>query len=235
MTITTRDGIIAALADNHTRIIFDKATMANAAAAQLFSLWTATGVPSAGSAPTTAAVCTSALTGAVSSRTRLRRPTRTWAGCHDDGQRRAGHRGSRPAHGRTPGTVTTAQGALSLVTIASADRVGDANWRRSGSGVYGSWRNRRQRDVHRRVQRRRTGFLAAVALGTPRASRLYPLLSNSAGKWIRDWRHAAATTGTAGSKHHGDAAERRSPASSMRPSFQTGPRWACQRSTTTPA
>ena len=208
MTITTRDGIIAALADNHTRIIFDKATMANAAAAQLFSLWTATGVPSAGSAPSTAAVCTSALTGAVSFPNQTA-PTYSYLGwlsmmMGNAAQGIEVH--DRLAHmGGLSGTVTTAQGALSLVTTApSADRLGDANYSDvqwflevytalGATGVNAT--------VAVEYNDGSTGSLVAVALGaTPRAGRLYPLLSNSAGKWIRAVTGVtlSATTGTAG-------------------------------------
>lgn len=42
MSITTRDELIDALANNSSRIVIDKASLANAAAGQHFSLWTAT-------------------------------------------------------------------------------------------------------------------------------------------------------------------------------------------------
>lgn len=42
MSITTRDELIDALANNSSRIVIDKASLANAAAGQYFSLWTAT-------------------------------------------------------------------------------------------------------------------------------------------------------------------------------------------------
>ena len=64
MTITTRDQLIDALANNSSRLVIDKASLANAAAGQFFSLWTAGGTPGAGAAPGAAAVPTKATTGA---------------------------------------------------------------------------------------------------------------------------------------------------------------------------
>lgn len=65
MTINTRDELIDALANNSDRIVIDKASLANAVAGQIFSLWRATGQPAQGAIPgTTPALCTSALTGA---------------------------------------------------------------------------------------------------------------------------------------------------------------------------
>ena len=65
MTISTRDQLIDALANNSSRIVIDKASLANAAAGQLFSLWRATGQPAQGAIPgTTPALATSALAGA---------------------------------------------------------------------------------------------------------------------------------------------------------------------------
>lgn len=57
--------IAAALATNSSRLVIDKASLANAAAGQLFSLWRATGQPGQGAIPTAAAVPTNALTGAL--------------------------------------------------------------------------------------------------------------------------------------------------------------------------
>ena len=65
MTITTRDQLIAALGNNSSRIVLDKASLGNQVAGRMCSLWTATGQPAAGANPTTPALCTHALTGAV--------------------------------------------------------------------------------------------------------------------------------------------------------------------------
>lgn len=63
MTITTRDQLINALANNSSRMILDKASLSNAAAGQFHSLWRATGQPGQGAIPTTSAICTNALLG----------------------------------------------------------------------------------------------------------------------------------------------------------------------------
>lgn len=65
MSVAGRDGLLAALGNNYDRMVVDKASMANAVAGQLFSLWRATGQPGQGAIPTTAALCTSALAGAI--------------------------------------------------------------------------------------------------------------------------------------------------------------------------
>ena len=65
MTITTLDGIFNALANNSSRIVIDKASIANAVAGQFHSLWRATGQPGQGAVPTTASVCNSSLLGGV--------------------------------------------------------------------------------------------------------------------------------------------------------------------------
>lgn len=65
MTITTRDELINALANNSSRLVIDKSSLANAVAGQLFSLWRTTGQPAQGAIPgTTPAVPTKATTGA---------------------------------------------------------------------------------------------------------------------------------------------------------------------------
>lgn len=66
MTITTENALLNALANNSSRLVIDKASIANAVAGQIFSLWRATGQPAQAAIPTTAAVPTSATTGAFS-------------------------------------------------------------------------------------------------------------------------------------------------------------------------
>ena len=65
MTITTRDQLIDAMANNSSRVVIDKASIANAAAGQFHSLWRATGQPGQGAIPAAAAVCSNALLGAI--------------------------------------------------------------------------------------------------------------------------------------------------------------------------
>lgn len=65
MTISTRDQLINAMANNSSRIVLDKASLANQVVGRMCSLWRATGQPAQGAIPTAAAMCTNALTGAV--------------------------------------------------------------------------------------------------------------------------------------------------------------------------
>jgi hypothetical protein len=65
MTIETLDQLVGALANNSSQLVIDKASIANAAAGQLFSLWRATGQPGQGAIPTAAAVPNNATAGAI--------------------------------------------------------------------------------------------------------------------------------------------------------------------------
>lgn len=66
MTINTRDELIDALANNTSRVVIDKASIASMVAGQYCSLWRATGQPARASIPgTTPAIPTSATTGAM--------------------------------------------------------------------------------------------------------------------------------------------------------------------------
>lgn len=65
MAITTVDGVLDALANNSSRLVIDKASIGNATAGQIISLWRATGQPGQAAIPTTAAVPTKALLGAL--------------------------------------------------------------------------------------------------------------------------------------------------------------------------
>jgi hypothetical protein len=67
MAITSPAQLLDALANNSSRLVIDKASLPNAVAGQLFSLWRATGQPAQGAIPgTTPAVPTSATLGAFS-------------------------------------------------------------------------------------------------------------------------------------------------------------------------
>lgn len=63
MTITTLDGMFNALANNSSRLVIDKASIANSAVGQFHSLWRATGQPGQGAIPAAAANCNSTLLG----------------------------------------------------------------------------------------------------------------------------------------------------------------------------
>lgn len=208
MAITTRDGIIAALGGNADRFLVDKASLASAAAGQLFSLWQAAGVPAPGAAPTTAAVCTKALTGSIGFTNQTAPATSyiDWAWMAFGNANSSVEVHDRLAHmGGLSGTVTTAQGALSLVTSSpGADRLGAADysdvqwWLEVYTAMGATGVNATVAVTYNDDS---SGNLAAVALGaTPRAGRLYPLLPAVGGKWVKAVTGVtlSATTGTAG-------------------------------------
>lgn len=63
MTISTRDQLIDALANNNSRIVIDKASISSVAAGNFVSLWRATGQSGQGAIPTAAVVCDNSLVG----------------------------------------------------------------------------------------------------------------------------------------------------------------------------
>lgn len=65
MAIETLDQLVNAMANNSSRVIIDKASIANAVAAQFYSLWRATGQPGQGAIPGAVATCDNTLLGAV--------------------------------------------------------------------------------------------------------------------------------------------------------------------------
>lgn len=211
MTITTRDQLINALGNNNSRIVWDKASIASAAAGQLFSLWRATGVPGQGAIPTAAALCTSALTGAMgfTNQTGPATSYHAWQTVTTGNATASIEIHDRLAHqGGLNGTLTTLQTVSVDLTATGlnlpAARRGDANYSdvqwwlevytdMGATGVNAT--------VAVTYDDGSTGNLAAVALGaTPRAGRLYPLVPAVAGRFIRAVTGVtlSATTGTAG-------------------------------------
>ena len=63
--ITNRDQLIDALANNSSRIVIDKASIANTVAGQYHSIWRATGQPGQGAIPAAAANCNQSTTGCL--------------------------------------------------------------------------------------------------------------------------------------------------------------------------
>lgn len=209
MTITTRDQLIDALGNNNSRIVIDKASLANAVAGQFFSLWLATGQPGAGTTPGTAAIPTNATTGAMIFTQQTPPVTSYWAWLRalTGNANQSFEIHDRLAHmGGLSGTVTTAQNAtidLSTLGIAAARR-GDANysdvqwWIEVYTALGATGVNATCAVTYDDGS---TGNLAVVALGaTPRAGRMYPLISAVAGRFIRGVTTVtlAASTLTAG-------------------------------------
>ncbi len=216
MTITSADELINSMGNNSSRIIIDKASIANTAVGQFHSLWRATGQPGQGAIPTTAAACDNTLTGALQF-TQQTAPATSYLGilegmCANAGVTLELH--DRLAHmGGLSGIVTTAQTVNldlnALLSTANIDaRKGDANF--SDVQWWLEWY----------TDTGATGVSATCAVtyndgtsgnltgatlsATRRASFMIPLNSlipaAASGKYIRDVDSVtlSATTGTAG-------------------------------------
>lgn len=136
MAITTRDELINAMGNNSSRLIIDKASIANTAAAQFHSLWRATGQPGQGAIPTTAAVCNDSLLGCIgfaqqtlpaTSYLTILENLNSIAGTTLEIHDRLMHMGG------LSGTVTTAQTVnldldANIATDNLAARIGDSNY-----------------------------------------------------------------------------------------------------------
>lgn len=210
MTITTLDGLVSALGNNSSRVVWDKASIANAAAGQIFSLWRATGTPAQGAIPGAAALATSALTGAIGFANQTAPATSYYAfqtiatgnaatsvEIHD-----------RLAHmGGLNGTLLTAQTVgVDLLTLSlPAARRGDADF--SDVQWWLEWytdtgATASNATVNVTYDDASTGNLAVIAVGgTVRAGRMIPLPSAVSGRFIRGVNNVtlSASTGTAGS------------------------------------
>ena len=136
MTITSRDQLIDAMGNSSSRFILDKASIASQAAGSYVSMWRATGQPGQGAVPTTAAVCTTALTGAMGFAQQTAPATSYGAYMEvvTSNSAMTVEIHDRIAHmGGLNGTLTTAQTAgIDLSTMLSTSnvgvRIGDANY-----------------------------------------------------------------------------------------------------------
>lgn len=135
MAINNVDQIAAALASNNSPFIIDKASLANAVANTMYSLWRATGQPGQGAIPTTAALCTNALAGCIAFTQQTSPASSYFAYISLINSNNSGMSfliRDRIAHsGGGNLTLLTAQTniAVDLVTLAPpADRIGAANY-----------------------------------------------------------------------------------------------------------
>lgn len=216
MSITTIDELVNAMGNNASRVVIDKANIANATAGGFTSLFRATGQPGQGAIPTAAARCTNALLGAIQFNQQTD-PAKSYIGVfealcsaatttleiHD----RLMHMGGLSA------TLTTAQTVdLDLNANLASDnldvRKGDANfsdvqwwmeWYADGGATAAN------ATINVTYNDGTSGDLTVLAVGgTLRASRMLPLNSlipaAAAGKYIRDINTVtlSASTGTAG-------------------------------------
>jgi hypothetical protein len=134
VAITTRDQLIDALGNNSSRVILDKASLANQVAGRLCSMWRATGQPAQAAIPTTAAIPTNATTGAMGFKNQTAPATSylawLWAASSNSATTveihdRVAHLGGLVLNVTTSQTVT----GLDLSTLGlAADRRGDANY-----------------------------------------------------------------------------------------------------------
>ena len=216
MTITTRDQLINGLGNNSSRLVIDKASIANTAFGQFHSLWRATGQPGQGAIPGAAAVCAHGLPGSFNF-TQQVAPSTSYIAylegvCSNNATTVEIH--DRLIHmGGLNGTLTTLQAVAGMdlngVTASNmANRIGDANY----SDVQ--WWLEWYADTGATVATATvavtyndgtTGNLTAVSLAaTRRASFMQPLNglipAAASGKFIRAVTGVtlSATTGTAG-------------------------------------
>lgn len=215
MTITTRDQLITALANNSSRFVVDKASISNAVAGTYYSLWRATGQPGQGAIPTTAAIPTRATTGAIGFTNQTSPATSylAWAAMNCSNAAVTIEIHDRLAHrGGLVGNVTTAQTVnLDLSSGGlnpAADRLGDSNF--SDVRWWMEWytdtgATASNATINVTYDDASSGDLTVVAVGsTLRAGRMINLNglipAAAAGKFIRDINTVtlSASTGTAG-------------------------------------
>lgn len=134
MAITNLNELVAAMAGPASRIVLDKASIANQVAGRMCSLWRATGQPAQGAIPTTAALCTNATVGGIQF-TQQVAPSESYIGViavNASNSAMSWEIHDRIAHsGGGNLTLTTAQTniACDLVALAApAERIGSADY-----------------------------------------------------------------------------------------------------------
>lgn len=216
MTISTRDHLINAMANNSSRVVIDKASISNATSGQFHSLWRATGQPGQGAIPTTAAVCDDNLVGSIQFAQQTA-PATSYLGILESLNSNAAttfeiH--DRLMHmGGLSGTVATAQTvnldvSANLASLNLDARKGDANF--SDIQWWLEWYSDTgstavTATVAVTYNDGTTGNLTGASLAaTRRASLMFPLNNlipaAASGKYIRAVNTVtlSATTGTAG-------------------------------------
>jgi hypothetical protein len=216
MAIATRDQLINAMANNSSRIVIDKASIANAVAGQFHSLWRATGQPGQAATPTTAAVLDDDTVGAIKF-TQQTAPATSYLGifeafCANAGTTIEVH-DRLMAMGGLVGNVATSQTVGidlddNLATANLDARKGDANY--SDVQWWLEWytdtgSTAATATVNVTYNDETTGNLTGISLAaTRRASFMQPLNNlipaAAAGKYIRGVNSVtlSVTTGTAG-------------------------------------
>lgn len=213
-----------ALGANASRLVIDKASIANAVVGAFQSLWRATGQPGQGAIPTAAAVCAHGLAGSFGF-TQQTAPLTSYIGyleavCQNNSVSLEIH--DRLMHeGGMNGTLTTAQTSgvnLNGVTASNmVERVGDANF--SDVQWWLEWyadtgATAANATVNVTYNDGTTGNLNAVAVGgTVRASRMIGLNglipAGVAGKFIRAVNTVTLSASTATAGNFGVVATRK--------------------------
>ena len=216
MTITTRDGLINAMANNSSRIVIDKGTISGVAAGAFFSYWRVTGQPGQGAIPGATAVCDHNLVGSLQFAQQTA-PSTSYLAILEASLSSANtlELHDRLVHmGGLNGTLATAQTVgMDLNSLLSTNnlsaRIGDSNYSdvqwwlewytATGSTAVTATVNVTYNDGT-------TGNLSAISLAATRVvSFMQPLNTfipaASSGKYIRGVNSVtlSATTGTAGS------------------------------------
>jgi hypothetical protein len=132
--ITTVSEVLNSLANNSSRLVVDKANIANQTTGGFASLWRATGQPAQGAIPTSAAVPTSALLGAMgfANQTDPVKSYIAWLALNSSNAGTTAEIHDRIAHmGGLVLNVTTSQAitGMNLATLGvPAARIGDADY-----------------------------------------------------------------------------------------------------------
>lgn len=223
MAITTRDGLIDALGNNASRLVIDKASLANTVAGAYFSLWRATGQPGQGAIPAAAASCNNALAGAMkfSQQTLPATSYGGWANavCSNSAVTIEVH--DRMMHiGGLVGNVTTAQTVNLDFNGITADnmvnRIGDSNY--SDIQWWLEWytdtgATASNATIAVTYNDGTTGNLTVIAVGgTVRVGRMLPLNmlipAAASGKFIRGVTSVTLSASTATAGNFGVTASR---------------------------
>lgn len=207
MAITSLDTLIAGIGNNSQGLVFNKATITNQVAGNFVSMWTATGWPFAGVAPTTVAIPTAATTGAMGINNATSGETNylarlfllsSIAGTDVQVHDRLSHAGGLSGTSTSAQTVTVNAAAAGLVDrIGSAD-YGDVQfwlewYTDTGATAVGA-------TCAVVYDNGSTGDVVVSLPATMRRARMMPILPAANGRRIRQVTSVtlSATTGAAG-------------------------------------
>jgi hypothetical protein len=192
--ITTINGIVSALGNNSSRIVIDKSSLSNATAGGMHSLWRATGFPTQAAIPTTSALCTKALLGAIGFQNQTAPADSYLAYAFATSSNNATtiemHDRLTQMGGLNLTLLTAQTVSMDLATLAvPVDRLGETNYSDvqwwlecyADGGATAS-----NATINVTYDDASTGNLAVVAVGgTLRASRMISLLPAVSGRFIK--------------------------------------------------